>query len=128
MVGSNVGSRADAVAAQRRLGAVGEPSQLILVFCSAQEHVLVIALEAHDLFRRARLGLDQKIHHVLASLAAVDVVAEEEEAMRPPSAMIQATPVQIDQLGVAAMDVANGISEEAGHSSVSPESLPILAY
>ena len=35
-------------------------------------------------------------------------------------AMIQAIPVEIGQLGVAAMDVADGVGEQAGHSVLVP--------
>ena len=96
--------------------AVVEPRRHLVMFRGAHQHVLVVALEADDLFRCARLGLDQEIHHVLASFAAVHVIAEEDEAMRFAGAMIQAIPVEIGQLGVAAMDVADGVGEHARNS------------
>ena len=75
----------------------------------------MIAHQADDAVGRGGLRLDQKVNHLFGALAAVDIVAEEDEAVRLAGAVIETMPVHIGELGEAAMNVADGVGEEAGH-------------
>ena len=111
----NFGRRHDAVAAQRGVATVVEPQRDVVALGGVEEQVLVVAHQADDAVGRGGLRLDQKIDHLFGALAAVDVVAEEDEAVRLAGAVIETMPVQIGQLGEAAVDIADRVGEGAGH-------------
>src|SRR5262249_30447019 len=112
MVGRNVSGGADAVAAERGVPAIVEPEDLVLALSGTQQHVLMVAAQTDDLLGCARLGLHQQFHDIAAAAAAVDIVADEDEAEIVVPAMVSALPEEVGELGKGAVNVANRISQE----------------
>ena len=109
----------DAVAREGREAAGLDPEFLQLgTFQGAEEHVFMIAAQAQHCVRHRHFEFDEELHHGTAVVAAIDVIAEEDEAERPLPRMVNAGLDQVARLVVAAVDIADDVGIKGHHASL----------